>query len=93
MKNEIFPNIERIEDKDFAFTVEKLRQCADLGLFLAEIPEAYGGLELEKTTNMLMIEKVAPATSFCMAFQRPYRHWNSAHGLLWDLGPEGTLPG
>lgn len=68
MKNEIFPNIERIEEKDFAFIVEKLRQCADLGLFLAEVPEEYGGLELEKTTNMLMIEKVAPASSFCMAF-------------------------
>ena len=68
MKKEVFPNIERIEDKDFDFTVEKMRQCADLGLFLAEVPEEYGGLELEKTTNMLMIEKVAPATSFCMAF-------------------------
>ena len=68
MKKEIFPNIERIEDKDFDFLVEKMRQCADLGLFLAEVPEEYGGLELEKTTNMLLIEKVAPATSFCMAF-------------------------
>lgn len=68
MKKEVFPNIERIEDKDFGFIVEKMRQCADLGLFLAEIPEEYGGLELEKTTNMLMIEKVAPAASFCMAF-------------------------
>jgi alkylation response protein AidB-like acyl-CoA dehydrogenase len=68
MKKEVFPHIERIEDKDFAFILEKLRQCADLGLFLAEVPEEYGGLELEKTTNMLMIEKVAPAASFCMAF-------------------------
>ncbi len=68
MKKEVFPNIDRIEDKDFEFVVEKLRQCADLGLFLAEIPEEYDGLELEKTTNMLMIEKVAPAASFCMAF-------------------------
>ena len=68
MKKEVFPHIDRIEDKDFAFILEKLRQCADLGLFLAEVPEEYGGLELEKTTNMLMIEKVAPAASFCMAF-------------------------
>ena len=68
MKKEVFPNIDRIEDKDFKFIVEKMKQCADLGLFLAEVPEEYGGLELEKTTNMLMIEKIAPATSFCMAF-------------------------
>ncbi len=68
MKNEIYPNVDRIENKDFDFLVEKLRECADLGLFLAEVPEAYGGLELEKTTNMLMIEKVAPVASFVMAF-------------------------
>lgn len=68
MKNEIYPNIDRIEEKDFAFIVEKLKHCAELGLFLAEVPEQYGGLELEKTTNMLMIEKVAPVASFCMAF-------------------------
>ena len=68
MKNEILPNIERIENKDFDFIVEKMQQCAELGLFLAEVPEAHGGLELEKTTNMLMIEKVAPVASFCMAF-------------------------
>ncbi len=68
MKKEVLPNMDRIEDKDFDFIVEKMRQCADLGLFLAEVPEEYGGLELEKTTNMLMIEKVAPAASFCMAF-------------------------
>jgi alkylation response protein AidB-like acyl-CoA dehydrogenase len=68
MKKEVVPYIDRIEDKDFDFIVEKMRQCADLGLFLAEVPEEYGGLELEKTTNMLMIEKVAPVASFCMAF-------------------------
>ena len=68
MKNEVIPNVERIENKDFDFVVEKMRQCADLGLFLAEVPEEYGGLELEKTTNMLMIEKVAPVGSFVMAF-------------------------
>ncbi len=68
MKNEILPNVERIENKDFDFIVEKMRQCAELGLFLAEVPEEYGGLELEKTTNMLMIEKVAPVGSFVMAF-------------------------
>ncbi|HLO26736.1 MAG TPA: acyl-CoA dehydrogenase family protein, partial [Geobacteraceae bacterium] len=31
MKNEIYPNVERIENKDFEFLVEKLKQCADLG--------------------------------------------------------------
>lgn len=69
MKKEVLPNMDRIEDKDFDFIVEKMRQCADLGLFLAEVPEEYGGLELEKTTNMLMIER-SP--------RRPHSAWRSA---------------
>jgi alkylation response protein AidB-like acyl-CoA dehydrogenase len=68
MKKEVLPNVDRFEEKDFAFMVEKLRHCGELGLFLGEVPEEHGGLELEKTTNMLMIEKVAPAPSFNMAF-------------------------
>ncbi len=68
MKKEVLPHIDRIEAKDFDLVVDKMRQAAELGLFLAEVPEEFGGLELEKTTNMLMIEKVAPVGSFVMAF-------------------------
>ena len=68
VKNEILPNLERIESQDFAFTVEKLRQCAGLGLFLPEVPEEYGGLELGKTTSMLLIEKISPAGSFSITY-------------------------
>lgn len=64
--NEIFPDLELIEAQDFRLMVEKLRSCADLGLFLVDIPEEYGGLELDKVTSMLVAEKIGPTGSFAI---------------------------
>ena len=48
--NEIVPNIEKIEHKDFSVTRDLLKKAGELGLSSAEIPEAYGGLEMDKVT-------------------------------------------
>lgn len=68
MKKEIIPNLDRIESQDFGFVVEKMRSCAELGLFLGDIPEECGGLELEKTTSMLILEKMALTGSFSFTY-------------------------
>src|SRR2546430_14602434 len=41
--NEIVPNIEKMEHKDFSITRDLLKKAGELGLSSAEIPEAYGG--------------------------------------------------
>src|ERR1700686_3016704 len=46
--NEIVPNIEKMEHKDFSITRELLKKAGELGLSSAEIPEAYGGLWMAK---------------------------------------------
>lgn len=66
VNNEIFPDLERLEEPDFTLLVEKLRRCADLGLFLVDIPEEFGGLELDKATSMLVAEKLGPTGSFAI---------------------------
>jgi alkylation response protein AidB-like acyl-CoA dehydrogenase len=68
VKKEILPELDRIESQDFALVVEKMRRCAELGLFLVDIPEEFGGLELDKATGMLLIEKMAPAGSFSITY-------------------------
>ena len=68
VNNEILPDLERMEEQDFARVVTKLRHCAELGLFLVDIPEAYGGLELDKVTSMLVAEKIGPTGSFAITF-------------------------
>ncbi len=66
VNNEILPVLDRLEEQDFALMVEKLRGCAELGLFLVDIPEEYGGLELDKATSMLIAEKIGPTGSFAI---------------------------
>ena len=66
VNNEILPDLERLEEQDFDLLVEKLRSCAELGLFLVDIPEEYGGLELDKATSMLVAEKIGPTGSFAI---------------------------
>src|SRR3954465_11833070 len=48
--NEIVPNIEKMEHKDFSITRDLLKKAGELGLSGVEIPEAYGGLERDKVT-------------------------------------------
>ena len=66
VNNEIFPDLERMEEQDFALVVEKMRLCAKLGLLLVDIPEEFGGLELDKATSMLVAEKIGPTGSFAI---------------------------
>ncbi len=66
VNNEIFPDLEKMEEQDFPLVVEKLRRCAELGLFLVDIPEKFGGLELDKATSMLVAEKIGPTGSFAI---------------------------
>jgi alkylation response protein AidB-like acyl-CoA dehydrogenase len=66
VNNEIFPDLERMEEQDFPLVIEKMCRCAELGLFLVDIPEEYGGLELDKATSMLVAEKLGPTGSFAI---------------------------
>ncbi|MPT34262.1 MAG: acyl-CoA dehydrogenase family protein, partial [Flavobacterium sp.] len=43
---ELWPNKDRFEKKDYAFTEECMRKAGELGLLGVAVPEAYGGLEM-----------------------------------------------
>src|ERR1700721_4725436 len=57
--NEIVPNIEKMEHKDFSITRDLLKKAGELGLSSAEIPEAYGGLERDKVTAAVIADHIA----------------------------------
>ena len=76
--NEIVPNIEKIEHKDFSVTRDLLKKAGDLGLSGAEIPEAYGGLEMDKVTAAVIAEHIAKYAGFATT-------WGGHSGI-------GTLP-
>jgi alkylation response protein AidB-like acyl-CoA dehydrogenase len=67
-QNEVIPAGDELEKKNHALTIELLRKAADLGLTAVDIPEQFGGLNLDKTTSMLVAEKLAGNASFATAF-------------------------
>ncbi len=62
--NEVLPHIDAIEAQDFDKVVNLIRQAGELGLLMVDGPEEYGGLDLDKTTSMLIAEKFAHSGSF-----------------------------
>jgi alkylation response protein AidB-like acyl-CoA dehydrogenase len=53
---EVLPNAARIEAKDLPLLKQLLRKAGEVGLLSIEIPEEYGGLNLDVTTAMLVSE-------------------------------------
>ena len=63
--NEILPNVEKMEHKDFAISRDLLKKAGELGLTGVEIPEAYGGLEMDKVTAGVICDRIAKYAGFC----------------------------
>lgn len=76
--NEVVPLSDQIEAKDFAVTRRLIKHASDLGLTSVDIPEEYGGLEMDKVTSAIIADNIAKQGSFSVAF--------SAHVGI------GTLP-
>src|SRR5277367_573826 len=62
--NEILPQAEKIEHKDYSVSRELLKKAGDLGLSGVEIPEAYGGLEMDKVTAAVIADHIAKYAGF-----------------------------
>src|ERR1700726_3435498 len=75
---EILPNAEKMEHKDFSITRDLLKKAGDLGLSGVEIPEAYGGLEMDKVTAAVIADHIAKYAGFATT-------WGGHTGI-------GTLP-
>src|SRR5215212_9824863 len=66
--NEILPKLDQLEAKDWALARTLVRTAAELGLLGVDVPEAYGGLGLDKVTSLVVSEKLARAASFGATF-------------------------
>ena len=56
---EIVPASDAIEAKDFSVTRRLIREASELGLTSVDIPEEYGGLEMDKVTTAIIAENIA----------------------------------
>jgi alkylation response protein AidB-like acyl-CoA dehydrogenase len=62
--HEIIPQAEKIEHKDFSVSRDLLKKAGELGLSGVEIPEAYGGLEMDKVTAAIIADNIAKYAGF-----------------------------
>lgn len=62
--NDVLPLVEKLENHEFEHSVKLLRQAGELGLLGADVPEAYGGFEMDKISSALIAEKFAVVGGF-----------------------------
>jgi alkylation response protein AidB-like acyl-CoA dehydrogenase len=67
-KEQILPRADQIERKDNALLRELLRKAGELGLLMIDVPEAYGGLQLDMVTSMLVSEAQSLMASWSVTF-------------------------
>jgi alkylation response protein AidB-like acyl-CoA dehydrogenase len=74
----IASQIAEIEAKNFEVSRDLMREAGELGLLGVDVPEEYGGTELDKITSALIADRISVSGSFSVTF--------SAHTSI------GTLP-
>jgi alkylation response protein AidB-like acyl-CoA dehydrogenase len=68
VENEVLPLLDRLEEKDWTLARDLVKKGAELGLLGVDVPEAYGGLGLDKVTSLVVSEKLARSASFGATF-------------------------
>ena len=65
---EVMPVLDRLESKDWQLCRALVKRCGDLGLLGIAAPEAYGGLDLDKASSLVVVERIARSASFGTTF-------------------------
>ncbi|HZD94337.1 MAG TPA: acyl-CoA dehydrogenase family protein, partial [Candidatus Sulfotelmatobacter sp.] len=67
-RNEILPNVEKIEHKEFAVTRGLIQKACEIGIANVDIPEQYGGSDMDKISSAIIAEHLSVSGSFSVAF-------------------------
>lgn len=59
VEKEIVPRVQEMEDKKPGVLRELLKKAAELGLGSTDVPQKYGGMELDKISSIIISEKMA----------------------------------
>ena len=65
---EVLPVEERLERKDWDLARSLLQRCGELGLLGVNVPEAYGGVDLDRIASLVVSEHIARSPSFGATF-------------------------
>jgi alkylation response protein AidB-like acyl-CoA dehydrogenase len=67
MDQEVVPRVKDLEEKKIETNIELLRKMAPLGLLGIDVPEKFGGMEIDKVTGIILAEKLARDGSFAVS--------------------------
>ena len=65
---EVVPMNDRLEQKDWSLARQLIKQCGELGLLGTNIPEEYGGVDLDKIATLVVSEALSGHASFGASF-------------------------
>ncbi|HXH26192.1 MAG TPA: acyl-CoA dehydrogenase family protein [Vicinamibacterales bacterium] len=65
---EVLPSLDRLEQKDWELARRLIRRCGELGLLGLAVPEEYGGLDADKASSLVVVERLARVPSFATTF-------------------------
>src|ERR1700749_2959461 len=54
VEHEVLPKLDQLETKDWKLARQLVKVGAELGLLGVDVPEAYGGLGLDKVTSLVV---------------------------------------
>ena len=65
---EVMPNHDQLETKDWDLARRLVSRAGDLGLMGTDVPEAYGGVELDKAASVVVGSRLGQSGSFGSTF-------------------------
>jgi alkylation response protein AidB-like acyl-CoA dehydrogenase len=65
---EVLPAIDRLEQKDWTLARQLVRRAGELGLLGTDVPESFGGVDLDKVSSIVVGEAVGRSASFATTF-------------------------
>ena len=71
VNGEVLPVHDRLEQKDWALARELVQKCGELGLLGTDVPEEYGGVDLDKVASLVVAESMSRSRVVRRHLRRP----------------------
>ena len=85
---EVLPQLDRLEQKDWTLARQLVKRCGELGLLGVDAAEAYGGVQLDKVSSLIVSERLAKSASFGATLGAQVNLWVRAETVQLLEGDE-----